>query len=130
MRTLWVHREIAAPAETVWELLTNVECWPVWGPTVRHAEINGDSFELGTTGVVTTAIGVELPFEITEYRAGSRWTWNVAGVPATHHMVEPIDSGRSRAGFGVPWPVAPYLSVCFLALRRLESTASETTRYS
>ena len=125
VKTLWVHRDIDAPVETVWELLTNVDWWPAWGPTVRHAELDRESFGVGATGTVTTVLGATLPFEITRYRAGSHWAWNVAGVPATDHTVRAVDSQRSRVGFGVPWPVAPYLAVCRLALQRIESLAIE-----
>lgn len=123
VRTVWVHRDIAAPAERVWELLTNVDCWPDWGPTVRLAELDSDSFEAGATGTVMTSIGMTLPFEITEHEAGRRWTWTVAGIPATDHTVAALGPQRSRAGFGVPWLAAPYLAVCAVALRRLESLA-------
>jgi len=123
VKTVWVHRDIAAPAEKVWELLTDVDCWPDWGPTVRRAELDGDSFEVGANGTVTTSIGVTLPFEITECDPGTRWTWTVAGIPATDHAVVALGSDRSRAGFGVPWLAAPYLGVCAVALRKLESMA-------
>lgn len=124
VRTIWVHRDIAAPAEKVWELLTDIDCWPDWGPTVRRAELDGNSFGAGVGGTVTTSIGVTLPFEITEFDAGRRWNWTVAGIPATDHSVVPLDFKSSRAGFGVPWPAAPYLAVCAVALRRLESLAT------
>lgn len=125
VRTAWVHRDIAAPAEKVWELLTNIDCWPDWGPTVRRAELDGDSFDVGATGTVATVAGVTLPFEVTAYEAGRRWSWTVAGIPATDHAVVALGPHRSRAGFGVPWPAAPYLAVCAVALRRLESLAVE-----
>ena len=122
--TLWVYRDIDAPAEAVWELLTNLDRWPEWGPTVRHAELAGNHFEAGATGVVTTVLGLRLPFEVTS-RDGMRWAWKVAGVPATDHMVQALAPDRCRAGFGVPWPAALYLAVCRVALRRLESLATQ-----
>lgn len=123
MKTLWVHREVDAPAEAVWALLTNLDRWPTWGPTIRHAELDG-LFEVGTTGTVTTLLGVRLPFEITAHDEGVRWTWTVAGVPATDHAVEALTPDRSRVGFGVPFAAAPYLVVCRVALSRLESIAT------
>ena len=32
---------------------------------------------------MTTVLGLDVPFEVTEFDEGVRWTWNVAGVPAT-----------------------------------------------
>lgn len=121
MRTLWVHRDIDASAEAVWAQLTNLESWPTWGPTVRHAELGTDHFERGATGVVTTVFGLDLPFEITDFDAGRCWAWKVAGVRATSHTVKPLGSARCQVGFGVPWPAAPYLAVCGVALRRIDT---------
>ncbi|NNE95428.1 MAG: SRPBCC family protein [Acidimicrobiales bacterium] len=115
-------RSIGAPAETVWGLLTEVESWPEWGPTVAGAELDGDMFELGATGTVATVLGVNLPFEVVEFEEGASWTWKVAGLPATEHLVVP-DGDSCRAGFGVPWAAIAYLGVCHLALRRIEDLA-------
>lgn len=126
VRTLWVHVDVDAPAGSVWALLTDLECWPLWGPSVRGAKLDSARFEAGATGVVTTLLGVRLPFEITSYADGARWAWKVAGVPATDHTVQTLGPERCRVGFGVPWPAAPYLAVCRMALRRLESIATRS----
>ncbi len=125
VRTLWVHCDVDAPAEAVWALLTNLACWPAWGPTVRGAELDTDTLEAGATGVVTTVVGVRLPFEITSFEDGARWAWKVAGVPATDHTVQALGAERCRVGFGVPWAAAPYLAVCRVALRRIRSIAGQ-----
>ncbi len=123
MRKLWTHAEIDAPAEVVWQLLTDTDTWPQWGPSIRRARVNGDSLKLGATGTVTTMIGFDVPFEITELVAGERWSWKVAGIGATDHVVERIGPQRCRAGFGVPVLAAPYLAVCRLALHRIDRLA-------
>lgn len=123
MRLLWTHRVIDAPAGIVWRLLTDVDAWPAWGPSVRAASLHGPRFEPGARGSVTPAAGPPLPFEIIEVENGRRWNWKVGGVTATDHVVEPVGPSRCRAGFGVPWPIAPYLAVCRVALRRLEAAA-------
>jgi uncharacterized protein YndB with AHSA1/START domain len=123
VRQLWVHRTIEAPAERLWELLTDLESWPHWGPSVRSATLDGP-FAAGTRGTVTTAVGARLPFEITAFDPPHRWSWTVAGVPATDHAVEDLDGRRCRVGFGVPWVAAPYLGVCAVALHRLDRRAT------
>lgn len=91
---------------------------------MRRAEVDGE-FETGATGVVTTVVGVRLPFEITACeRESMRWAWKVAGVPASDHTVQALGPMRCLVGFGVPWLAAPYLAVCGMALRRLESIAA------
>jgi uncharacterized protein YndB with AHSA1/START domain len=121
VKRLRLTRDIAAPASAVWALLTDIERWPDWGPTVRAGELPGPGpLSAGSRGRVQTAVGLWLPFEVTHFEEGRAWAWEVAGIPATDHTVEPVDDGRCRASFGVPWPAAPYLGVCRLALRRLE----------
>ena len=124
-RTLWACRDIDAPASVLWGLLTDLERWPIWGPTVERAELATDRLGVGATGTVTTVGGLELGFEITAYEPGARWAWRVAGVAATDHVVQPTASDRCRVGFGVGWAAAPYLAVCHVALRRLERLAVE-----
>jgi hypothetical protein len=146
MRLLWTWREIDAPAAVVWRVLTDLEQWPAWGPSVRAATLDGPvdgpvddggggrgerglgsggDLVAGATGTVTTLVGLDLPFEITEVIEGRSWSWKVAGVPATSHAVEALDDDRCRAGFGVPVVAAPYLAVCALALRRIERIAGD-----
>ena len=76
----------------------------MWGPTVRDAELNSTSIEAGATGVVTTLLGVRLPFEITAHTDGARWAWKVAGCPRQITRSRRSDRGdagsasESRAG--------------------------------
>lgn len=119
-------RRVAAvvpmPAERAWHLLTDPAAWPSWGPTVRGASLDGP-FVSGTTGRVTTIVGVTLPFTLREVVPGASWTWDVAGVRATTHDVEPVSPDSCRVSFGVP-PWAPfYLVVCRWALARLAREA-------
>jgi uncharacterized protein YndB with AHSA1/START domain len=120
-RPLAVERFIAAPPSAVWDLLVDVSAWPRWGPSVRRATLAGHAPELalGVRGDVWTAVGVRLPFVITEFDAGRRWDWKVAGVPATGHQVTAAPGG-CRVRFEVPWWASAYLPVCSLALRRIE----------
>jgi uncharacterized protein YndB with AHSA1/START domain len=136
MRLLWTWREIDAPAAVVWRVLTDLDQWPDWGPSVRAAAFDSDDVDrghggglvTGATGRVTTLVGVDLPFEITEVVEGRSWSWKVAGVAATSHAVEALGDDRCRAGFGVPMAAAPYLGVCALALRRIERLAGGPPR--
>lgn len=127
MKKLWTSREIDASAATLWELFTDLDAWATWGPSLRAAELDNDTFERGATGTLTTVAGVKLGFEVTGFEEGRFWAWNVAGVPSTHHKVETLGANRCRVGFGVPWVVAPYLAVCDIALRRLDTMATTKT---
>ncbi len=115
-----VRRSMTGSVQAVWDVLTDLDAWPAWGPSVRGARLD-DATELatGVTGTVTTAIGLPLPFTITTFRPGKEWAWRVAGVPATSHGVTTDDRGT------VAWMSAPvwapaYLPVLALALRRID----------
>lgn len=119
---LTTDRAIAAPAASAWIVLTELDRWPEWGPSIRRAVLDdgGRVLSPGATGRVETAVGIGLPFRITEFVDGERWAWNVAGRSATEHVVTPLGPDRCRVAFGVPWWAPPYLAVCALALRRIE----------
>ena len=121
MKHRWVSRDIEVPAEVMWGLLVDVRRWPEWGPTIRHATLATSRLELASSGTVRTVIGLELSFEVTSFDEGRSWSWSVAGCPATDHVVEARGPEASRVAFGVPWIAWPYLVVCRVALRRLET---------
>jgi uncharacterized protein YndB with AHSA1/START domain len=115
-----VERHIAAPPEAVWNVLVDLEAWPRWGPSIQRAELAGTGpMKLGSRGKVWTPFGVALPFEITEFEDRRCWAWAVAGIGATRHEIHAVDGG-TRLAFGVPWWAPVYLSVCALALRRID----------
>jgi uncharacterized protein YndB with AHSA1/START domain len=120
-RMLTVEHTMAAPPAAAWDALTDLDAWPSWGPTVQRAELSDRGpLRLGSRGRVWTPVGVALPFEITEFDDGHAWAWKVAGVPATHHSVQPWVGG-CRVTFGVPIWAPAYLTVCAVALKRIEA---------
>lgn len=127
MRKIWTYQTVNASADVVWALFADPDRWADWGPSVRAARLDGDRLAQGATGTVSTVLGVDIPFEITRFEPGTRWAWKVGGIDATDHRVEPLDERSCRAGFGVPWVVAPYVAVCRLALRRITSLAEQET---
>jgi len=121
---LTVDRVVAAPPSAVWQVLIDLKAWPRWGPTVSGAELtDSDELALGVHGRVFTPVGVPLPFTITEFEPGRRWAWRVAGVPATAHGVDPVESG-TRVWMSAPVLAAPYAPVLGIALRRIDRMTS------
>ncbi|BBZ76112.1 hypothetical protein MANY_14490 [Mycolicibacterium anyangense] len=119
-----IDRYIDAPAAVVWQILVDLDAWPQWGPSVASAVLDDGARRIaaGSTGRVTTALGVEMPFRITEFEPGRRWAWAVAGVAATTHTVTAEGDG-CRLSFGAPWWATPYLAVCAVALARIDRLA-------
>ncbi|GAA4687372.1 SRPBCC family protein [Nocardioides nanhaiensis] len=119
-------RRVLAPAPVLWDLLTTVEAWPHWGPSVLGARLDDGSARIGpgSTGQVRVPPGVWIPFRVTSYEEGVSWSWSVAGVPATGHTVATTRKG-CRVTFHVPWWAPAYGVVCLAALVRLERLAAE-----
>ncbi|OBF28398.1 polyketide cyclase [Mycobacterium sp. ACS1612] len=118
-----VSRLVHASPETVWHILVDLDAWPQWGPTVSRAELDGAGpLGLHSRGRIWTPVGVWLPFTVVEFDAGRCWRWEVAGIPATWHAVEPADGG-CRVRFGAPWWATAYLPVCMIALERIARMA-------
>jgi hypothetical protein len=114
-----VSRSFRAPCSRIWELLTDTTTWPQWGPSVKSVECSDRFIRQGTKGRVKTASGIWLPFTITGYKEGHFWSWNIGGIPATGHRVEPQKDGLCRLTFEVPLLAAPYGYICKIALERI-----------
>jgi hypothetical protein len=116
-RRLLVGRDTAADREAAWDLLTDTDRWPEWGPSVRAVESDHRRIRPGTTGRVRLPGGVWLPFEVTAC-GDYRWTWRVARVPATGHRVDPPVGDRAgcRVVFELHPLAAGYVPVCLRAL--------------
>ena len=123
---LVVSREITATPADAWRLLTDTRRWPAWGPSVVGVACEDRFIVAGSRGHVRTVGGLELPFRVTAC-ADRRWTWRVAGVPATGHRVEPLGD-RCRVAFEVPSLAAPYALVCRRALANVERCAGNATK--
>lgn len=111
-------RFIPVPPERAWALLTDVDRWPDWGPSISSAALDAGVLAAGSAGTVRTVLGPALRFRVTQFRPGRYWAWSVAGVPATGHRVDPA-AGGCTVTFEVPWWAPGYLLVCHLALRRI-----------
>ncbi|KAB1196366.1 MULTISPECIES: SRPBCC family protein [Haloferax] len=127
-RRLVVSRAISVPAAVAWDVLVSVSDWPEWGPSVSAVRGVDGRIEDGSTGEVRVA-GVWVPFTV-ETCVDHRWTWRVAGVPATGHSVTPIGVDRCAVSFEIPVVAAPYAVVCEVALRRIERLATSRDRRS
>lgn len=130
---MWITRTVEAPGERCWELLVDVGRWPDWGPSVSEARLdragtdgappNGGRIGAGSRGRIRALVGPWVPFHVTAFDDGRSWSWEVAGIAATSHRVDPLGPDRCRVGFEVPNWAAPYALVCTLALRRIDHLA-------
>jgi hypothetical protein len=92
---------------------------------VARAELDGTALLLGATGRVWTPLGLPLPFVITAFDPEHSWAWDVAGVPATGHGVQPRGTGCEVWMTAPVWAPA-YLPVLEIAVRRIARMAGAT----
>ena len=88
-------------------------------------EASADRVAPGVTGRVRTPIGVWLPFRMTDVEEGRGWSWEVAGIGATGHVVTGTGPASCRLELSVPWPAAPYVAVLRIALGRIKRMAED-----
>lgn len=118
-----VRGPVAASASVAWELLTDTEAWPQWGPSVRAVDSPTRFIGPGTTGRVQTRFGLWLPFSVDQWRPGTCWHWRVAGIPATGHSVTDVGDGSCEVCFSIPGWAPFYRPVCTRAIRRIAALA-------
>lgn len=91
--------EVEAPPENVWQVVSDVERWPDFLPTVRRVEPLG-SEELGPGSLVRISQPwmPVLTWRITEWTPGRSFTWQArsGGVTTTAtHVIAPRDGGST-----------------------------------
>ena len=76
--------DVAAPVETVWRVLTDLERWPSWNPDVTSMSVDGPLAEgtvfrwkAGPRTIVSTIEYVDPPHAVA-------WSGRTLGVKATH----------------------------------------------
>lgn len=88
--------EIAAPPETVWDVLTRFDDWPQWNPQVKSMSFDGPlapgsefRWKAGPGTIVSTLEQVEPPRFV-------KWRGRTMSIRAIHEWrLEPRDGGTS-----------------------------------
>jgi len=100
MRKFSITTDIAAPAERVWQVMSDVERWHEWTPSVRSIErLDSGPFAIGSRVVIRQPKFPPAWWKLTAIEPGRSFTW-VSAAPGFrvvgHHCVEPTPDG-SRA---------------------------------
>ncbi|HYQ33875.1 MAG TPA: SRPBCC family protein [Lapillicoccus sp.] len=116
--------DIAAPPQTVWNLISDVRHWPDLLPatvtSVRPLEPDRAE-EVGARYVIEQPRIPRATWELTEWAPNQRFTWQsrTFGVTTTgSHVVEPLPAGGSRATLAIEW-TGPLAAVVRLAYGKL-----------
>jgi hypothetical protein len=125
-----IGRRYKTSPEVLWNVITDTDQWPLWGPTVKSVELAERFIRQGSEGRVLTVTGIWLPFVIVEYEHARFWSWKVASVKATGHRIMPAGNEGYSLWFEIPIMAAPYGLVCRMALDRIENLLSESSNLS
>jgi hypothetical protein len=91
---------IAAPADAVWAVFTDVEAWPTWTASVTSVElVDGVPFGPTARARIKQPRFPSLVWAVTELDPGTSWTWVTRSPGATTsatHLLESLDDGRTR----------------------------------
>lgn len=86
--------EIAADAETVWDVLTDVEGWPAWNPDVQSVALEGEVAEGAEFRWKTGSGTITSRFQRLDRPRLAAWTGRVFGIDAVHvWRLEPRNGG-------------------------------------
>jgi carbon monoxide dehydrogenase subunit G len=100
MRNFKVTTDIAAPTERVWQVMSDVEHWHEWTPSVISVkQLGGGPFTVGTRAMIRQPKFPPALWKVTAIEPGRSFTWVSAGPgfrAVGHHAVEPSAAG-SRA---------------------------------
>lgn len=92
--------EIGAAPEVVWRVLTEVEAWPEWTPSVRAiVRVDPGALHVGQRVRISQPRFPTTVWRLTELVEGRSFTWRAGGPGArttASHTVEPTDV-RARA---------------------------------
>ena len=110
-----------APCGMVWNLLTDTRRWHEWGPSIISVDSVDRYIRKGTRGRVKVRLGIWVPFVVSNFEDKRYWSWDIWGIHATGHRVEPIGASSCNIFFEVPSLATPYLFICWLAIKRIKS---------
>ena len=96
---------IAAPPERVWEVMSNVEYWPHWTPTVTSVRrLDDGPLRPGSRTRISQPRLPETDYVVTELTPGRSFTWVATGpgvVTTARHDVEALPGGDTRVRLSV-----------------------------
>ena len=105
MSRLQVQREIAAPAEAIWSVMTDVEAWPEWTQSITSAERLDDAdFGLGSRVRIRQPKLPAVVWRVSEFEPARYFAWEASGGgihSVAGNRIEPAGAGRSRVTLSV-----------------------------
>jgi carbon monoxide dehydrogenase subunit G len=100
MRRFTVSIDIAAPAERVWQVMSDIDRWHEWTPSITSVKrLGGGTFAVGSRALIRQPRFPPALWKVSSIEPDRSFTW-VSVAPGLrvvgHHQVEPANAG-SRA---------------------------------
>ena len=100
MREFTISIDIAAPPERVWQVMSDIDRWHEWTPSITSVKrLGGGAFAVGSRALIRQPRFPPASWKVTSIEPGRSFTW-VSVAPGLrvvgHHRVEPASAG-SRA---------------------------------
>jgi uncharacterized membrane protein len=119
-----VSKEIAAPQEQIWSVLSDVAGWPRWCPTMTNVRrLDPGPLAFASAARVRQPRLPATLWRVTEFEPGSRFEWSATALGVTtrgDHRVERLDGRRSRVTLTLSQTgvLAPLLGLLYGRLSR------------
>lgn len=101
-----VNIDIDAPAERVYEVMTDIDRWHEWTPSITSIKrLDGEGFAVGRRAMIRQPKFPPAMWTVSRIVPGRRFEWvnRAPGLRVTgHHAVEPLGKG-SRATLGLSY---------------------------
>jgi uncharacterized protein YndB with AHSA1/START domain len=101
MRTFNIAIDIAAPAERVWQVMSDIDRWHEWTPSVTSIRrIGGGPLAVGSRAVIRQPKFPPAMWKVAAIEPGRSFTWISTGPGLRvigHHSVEPTAAGSRAA---------------------------------
>jgi uncharacterized membrane protein len=129
--------DIAAPKDSVWDVLTDVERWPQWTPTMRSVELLDETpFRVGARARIRQPRLPAAVWMVTVLQRQRYFAWeNLApGVRAiAGHRLEATGGNETRVTLSIMWTgwLAPLVRLLYgrLARRYVRTEAESLKRH-
>ncbi|PUB10401.1 SRPBCC family protein [Yoonia sediminilitoris] len=105
---------ISCPADLVWAITIDINGWPNWVPTIRHAQVVSEGpFGVGSKAVIKQPAQPKTLWRVVEFSPKVSFVWETSGrllrMRAKHHLSPVKDVTECYTSIQIEGPLSPLL---------------------